>query len=90
MTLRGIINTELFACSCRRMCSPTQPIGSFTTASTSPTPDPAVGREKLSKEIISSWARVARFFLFTTYQIGENITKDHKLYQMTMNYTKWP
>jgi hypothetical protein len=35
-------------------------------------------------------SRVARFFLIQTYQIGKNITNDHKLYQMALNYTKWP
>jgi GR25 family glycosyltransferase involved in LPS biosynthesis len=34
--------------------------------------------------------RVARFFLVQTYQIGKNVTKDHTLYHMAMNYTKWP
>jgi hypothetical protein len=34
--------------------------------------------------------RVARFFLVQTYQIGENVTDDHKLYQTAINYTKWP
>jgi hypothetical protein len=34
-------------------------------------------------------ARVARFFLVQTYQIGKNITNDHKLYQTAINYTKW-
>jgi hypothetical protein len=34
--------------------------------------------------------RVARFFLVQIYQIGKNITNDHKLYQTAINYTKWP
>jgi hypothetical protein len=34
--------------------------------------------------------RVARFFLVQTYQIGKNITNDHKLYHPPINYTKWP
>jgi hypothetical protein len=34
--------------------------------------------------------RVAKFFLFQTYQIGKNITNDHKLYKTGINYTKWP
>jgi hypothetical protein len=34
--------------------------------------------------------RVARFFLFQTYQNGKNIPNDHKLYQNAVSYTKWP
>jgi hypothetical protein len=34
--------------------------------------------------------RVARFFLIQIYQIGKNITNDHKLYQTAINYTYWP
>jgi hypothetical protein len=34
--------------------------------------------------------RVARFLLVQTYQNGKNIPKDPKLYQTTINYTKWP
>jgi hypothetical protein len=33
--------------------------------------------------------RVARFLLVLTYQIGKNVTNDHKLYQTAINYTKW-
>jgi hypothetical protein len=33
--------------------------------------------------------RVARFFLVQTFQIGKNITNDHKLYQTAINYTKY-
>jgi hypothetical protein len=32
----------------------------------------------------------ARFFLAQTYQFGENIPNDHKLYQTAINGTKWP
>jgi hypothetical protein len=28
--------------------------------------------------------------LVQTYQNGENISNDHKLYQMAIHYTKWP
>jgi hypothetical protein len=34
--------------------------------------------------------RVARFFLLQTYQIGKNISNDHKLCQTAINYSKWP
>jgi hypothetical protein len=34
--------------------------------------------------------RVARFFLVQAYQNGKNIPSDHKLYQTTINYAKWP
>jgi hypothetical protein len=36
-----------------------------------------------------SVSRVARFFLIQIYQIGKNMTNDHKLYQTAINYTKW-
>jgi hypothetical protein len=28
--------------------------------------------------------------LVPTFQIGKNITNDHKLYQAAINYAKWP
>jgi hypothetical protein len=40
--------------------------------------------------------RAARFLLMQhtkagkSYQKGKNIPNDHKIYQMTMKYTKWP
>jgi hypothetical protein len=35
-------------------------------------------------------SRVARFFLVQTYQNGKYIPIDHNLYQVTINYSKWP
>jgi hypothetical protein len=32
-------------------------------------------------------SRVARFFLVQTFQIGKNITNDHKLYQLAIKYS---
>jgi hypothetical protein len=31
-----------------------------------------------------------KIVLNTTYQKGKNIPDDHKVYQMTIKYTKWP
>jgi hypothetical protein len=41
------------------------------------------------KIIIGLCSRVARFFLFQTYQNGKNIPNDQKLYKKAINYTKW-
>jgi hypothetical protein len=34
--------------------------------------------------------RVARFFLLRHTKTGGNRTDDHKIYEMAINYTRWP
>jgi hypothetical protein len=46
--------------------------------------------DKLITSATEVGTRVARFFLVQAYQIGKNISNDHRLYQTAINYTKWP